>query len=95
MSHKDEFCTAIVFTKPNNVTLAKHSIPTVTKGTILIKTVKSLISTGTELTILEGDYPEDSAWGKYGKFPFTPRYNNIGIVIDVADDIEKKWIGKK
>jgi len=84
-----------VFTKPNNVTLAKHSIPTVTKGTILIKTVKSLISTGTELTILEGDYPEDSAWGKYGKFPFTPGYNNIGLVIDVADDIEKNWIGKK
>ncbi|MBT7185759.1 zinc-binding alcohol dehydrogenase [Candidatus Bathyarchaeota archaeon] len=95
MSYKNESCAAIVFTEPNNVAVIEQALPSIKKGTILVKSVKSLISTGTELTILKGNYTNDSAWGKYGKFPFYPGYNNIGIVVDVADDVDKNWIGKK
>lgn len=47
------------------------------------------------MTILNGQFPRDSAWALYGKFPFVPGYNNVGEVIDVGPKVDRTWIGRR
>jgi len=85
----------VVFEQPRKVVIEDRPIPVPGKGELLIRTSVTLISTGTELTILRGEFPPDSAWGQYGRFPFTPGYDNIGKVVDVGPDVDRKWIGSR
>lgn len=85
----------IVFTEPRKVTIEERDIPSPTPGQALIRTICTLISTGTELTILSGRYPEGSAWAQYGKFPFTAGYCNVGFIVEVGEGVGREWIGKK
>lgn len=85
----------MVFTQPRQVAIEDRGIPVPKEGELLIKTRRTLISTGTELTILNGQFPRDSAWANYGKFPFVPGYNNIGEVIGAGPNVDREWIGKR
>ncbi|HYA21623.1 MAG TPA: zinc-binding alcohol dehydrogenase, partial [Thermoproteota archaeon] len=85
----------IVFTRPTQVVIEQRPMPEPAQGQVLISTRRTLISTGTELTILSGDFPMDSAWSAYGKFPFVPGYDNIGEAIAVGSGVDDKWIGRR
>jgi 2-desacetyl-2-hydroxyethyl bacteriochlorophyllide A dehydrogenase len=62
---------------------------------MLVRTHCTLISTGTELTILTAEYEPGSAWARYGKYPFVPGYNSVGEVIEVGPGVENQWLGKR
>lgn len=85
----------VVFTQPRQIAIEDRGIPVPKEGELLIKTRRTMISTGTELTILNGQFPRDSAWALYGKFPFVPGYNNVGEVIDVGPKVDRTWIGRR
>lgn len=85
----------VVFVEPKHVVIENRSMPVPNDGTMLVQTTRTLISTGTELTILNGEFPRDSAWANYGKFPFVAGYDNIGVVLDVGKSVDKNWIGRK
>jgi 2-desacetyl-2-hydroxyethyl bacteriochlorophyllide A dehydrogenase len=85
----------VVFTAPREVVLENREVPSPGPGDLLIRTRASLISTGTELTILEGKYPPGSAWARYGKFPFMAGYDNIGEVVGVGLEVGEEWIGRR
>jgi D-arabinose 1-dehydrogenase-like Zn-dependent alcohol dehydrogenase len=85
----------IVFRSPKVVEIEDRSMPAPADGQLLIATSRTLISIGTELTILSGEYPEDSYWANYGKLPFDPGYDNIGTVVEVGPGVAADWIGKK
>ena len=70
-------------------------MPAPREGQLLVKTSCTLISQGTELTILNAQYPEGSYWAAYGKLPFDPGYDNIGTVVQVGPGVDKDLIGKK
>jgi 2-desacetyl-2-hydroxyethyl bacteriochlorophyllide A dehydrogenase len=84
----------IVFCAPKVVEIEDRPMPQPAAGQLLIKTTRTLISIGTELTILSGEYPAGSYWASYGKLPFDPGYDNIGTVVEVGADVAKEWIGK-
>jgi 2-desacetyl-2-hydroxyethyl bacteriochlorophyllide A dehydrogenase len=84
----------VVFPEPKRVTIEDRPMPTPGDGALLVQTQRTLISTGTELTILNGEYSPDSRWGQYGKFPFVPGYNNIGVVVDVGKNVDRNWLGR-
>ncbi len=84
----------IVFTQPRYVAIEEREIPSPKQGELLIKTGYTLISTGTELTILNGEFPQRSAWARY-KFPFVPGYDNIGKVLAVGKGVNHSWIGQE
>ncbi len=85
----------VIFVEPKKVAVENRPVPTPGDGAMLVQTIRTLISTGTELTILNGEFPRDSAWSNYGKFPFIPGYDNIGVVTDVGKNVDKSWIGNK
>ncbi len=84
----------VVFQKPKNVVVEDREKPWVEGDNVLIKTRRSLVSIGTELTILSGEFPPKSYWASYGKYPFVPGYDNIGEVVDVGPDADKSLVGK-
>ncbi len=85
----------IVFSAPNVVDIENREKPTPGPGQILIETKRTLISTGTELTILSGDYPRGSYWADYGKLPFDPGYDNVGEIVEVGEGVGAGLIGKR
>ncbi len=85
----------VVFTGPRQIVLEDREVPSPGSGELLIRTRTTLISTGTELTILEAKYPPDSQWARYGKFPFVAGYDNVGEVVEVGPGVEKTWLGRR
>lgn len=84
----------IVFPAPGKVVIEERPKPAPQTGELLIQSRCSLISTGTELTLLQGNYPAASAWARYGHYPVTPGYSNIGQVVDIGVGVEPNWVGR-
>jgi 2-desacetyl-2-hydroxyethyl bacteriochlorophyllide A dehydrogenase len=56
-------------------------------GEALIRTRKTLISTGTELTAYTGDFPPGSVWAGIVQYPWQPGYSNVGEVVAVGPEV--------
>lgn len=83
----------VVFPAPRQVEIVDRPMPSPAAGHLLVRTLRTLISTGTELTILSGDFEPGSAWDAYGRFPFVAGYSHVGEVIGVGDGVEADWVG--
>ena len=86
---------AVVFTQPKTAVIEEREIPSPGPGRLLIRTHRTLISTGTELTIFAGEFAEGSAWADWATFPFVPGYSNVGEVVEVGPDVDRNWIGRR
>lgn len=85
----------VVFEEPGRVVIQDRVKPVPGAQELLIKTRCTLVSTGTELTILSGEFPPDSTWSTHGRFPFLPGYDNIGDVVGVGDNVDRQWLGQR
>ncbi|MCU4742998.1 zinc-binding alcohol dehydrogenase [Natronoglomus mannanivorans] len=78
----------VVFTDVETVEIENRAVPEPGPEQVLISTDRTLVSTGTELTVLSGDVPPGSAWDDHIEYPFTPGYNNVGTVVETGADVE-------
>jgi len=85
----------IVFTGPRQVVVEDRPMPKPGPNELLVRTHVSLISTGTELSALDGDTPCGEVWKTFRQYPFLPGYSNVGTVLDVGEGIKRDWIGKR
>lgn len=85
----------IVFPRAKVAALEDRDPPRAEPGSLVVRTRRSLISTGTELTLFSGEYPPGSSWADYGKFPCTPGYSNVGLVEAVGEGVDRSWIGRR
>lgn len=85
----------IVFPEPRKAIVEELEIPTLESDEILLKSLRTLISVGTEMTAFCGDFPAGSNWEKFFSCPYYPGYNNIGVVVDVGDGVDASMVGKK
>ncbi|MEM3693517.1 MAG: zinc-binding dehydrogenase [Candidatus Bathyarchaeia archaeon] len=85
----------VTFPKPCEVTIEGTEVPEPSVGQVLIKTLVTLISTGTELTILSGNFPPNSTWARYGRYPFFPGYSNVGRIIEVGKGVNSAKVGDR
>ncbi|MEM2939608.1 MAG: zinc-binding dehydrogenase [Candidatus Bathyarchaeia archaeon] len=83
----------IVFPKPMKVEIEKFQFGKPKEKEVLIETKVALISTGTELTALTGDFPKPSAWSNYIKYPFIPGYSSIGRIVEVGYEVKDFNVG--
>ena len=75
---------AVVFTAPNEVAVGSVKCAACGPDEIVIRTIYSTISPGTELRMLAGHY------GAAGQYPFVPGYSAVGEVIEVGTEA-KGW----
>lgn len=85
----------VVFTAVRSVTIEDRPMPEVGPQELLIETKRSLISTGTELTMLSGEYPPGSTWDEVSRFPLAPGYSNAGVVVGVGSAVDRNWLGRR
>ena len=85
----------VIFPEQCKVALVEWDVPQPAAGEILVRTLVSQISTGTELTRLEANVDKDSAWINDFKYPIFPGYSNVGKVVKVGADVSEEWIGKR
>ena len=71
----------VIFPEANRVEVEEFNVKEPSEDEVLIETIATLISTGTELTALTGDFPKQSFWSMYVKYPFTPGYSSVGRII--------------
>lgn len=86
---------SVVFPKPGEVVLENREVPTPAAGEVLIETTCSLISTGTELTMMTGNFPPNSYWAGIVEYPMVPGYCNVGKVVAVGPDVDPQWLGQR
>jgi len=85
----------VVFTGSRKVEVEDRPIPKPGPNELLIRTHCTLISTGTELSALDGDSPSGETWKKFRQYPYFPGYDNVGTVVEVGEGLDREWIGKR
>ena len=85
----------VVFADVETVTIEERSVPDPGPEEVLVRSARTLVSTGTELTVFSGDVPPGSAWDDQIEYPFTPGYNNVGTVVEVGDAVESLSEGQR
>lgn len=78
----------LVFPAPREVRIEDRPIPSPDDGEVLVETERTLISTGTELTVFSGEFPDDSHWEDYADYPTTSGYMNVGTVAETGPAVE-------
>jgi len=79
--------TRVIFPAAKQVAIEEYETGSLGPGQVLLETEKTLISTGTELTGLSGDFPAQSNWAKYVQYPWVPGYSYVGTVIEVGNGV--------
>ena len=77
----------IAFTGPGRVELLTEPVKPPKRGSVIVKTRCSLISTGTETTCLERRFAASSHWDRWVRYPFRPGYSSIGVVDEIGKGV--------
>lgn len=85
----------IVFTDRKQVELRDESVKAPGFGQVLCAANKSLVSTGTELACLNGDYDKETYREDFIQYPFYPGYSMAAEVIEVGEGVEHLNIGDR
>src|SRR5436309_1464316 len=78
-----------VFAAPCEVVLEPLEIGRPGPGQALLRTEQTLISTGTELTMLTADFPPGSRWAQWCKYPVGVGYSSVATVLEVGEGVER------
>jgi 2-desacetyl-2-hydroxyethyl bacteriochlorophyllide A dehydrogenase len=77
---------SIIITAPKRVEIIDEPMLKPSSDQILLKTVLSGISAGTEMALYRGSHPNITTkkWGYWTNYPIRPGYENVGKVIEVG-----------
>src|SRR5437879_898797 len=75
---------AICFSGVGLIEIRRSEIPVPGPGQVLIRTLKTLISAGTELTLLHPPAHAGGAWSGFAQFPRPVGYSNVGQVVQIG-----------
>lgn len=85
----------IVFPEARQVDVWEEEIGELEAGEVLCRAERSLISIGTELHCLRGQFDPGTNWIDWVKYPFRPGYSMVGTVLAVAPDVEGIRVGDR
>lgn len=78
----------VSFRSPGQVEFEESTAECVAEGTVAVRTLYTLMSTGTENIILNRLYEPGSHWDRWVTFPFQPGYAAVGEVVDVGPGVQ-------
>ena len=92
---------SLFFTAPSQVEIRESLIPEPSSGQVLVRTLLSAISPGTEMLIYRGQFPSGlslddkiSALSGGFKYPLKYGYSAVGEVIALGKDVDPSWLGR-
>jgi 2-desacetyl-2-hydroxyethyl bacteriochlorophyllide A dehydrogenase len=85
----------LYFTSPKQVEIRETNLPPIQADEVLVKTICSAISAGTEMLVYRGQFPSlaDShdALSSDLKYPLTYGYACVGRVLEIGKDVAGEW----
>ena len=81
--------TRVVFPERGRVVLERFDVPDVGPTQVLLRTSYSLMSSGTERTVLHGRFDAGTHWEGYARYPFYPGYSSVGEIVALGDEVRK------
>ena len=92
---------SLYFTAPGQVSIREEELPELAPGQVLVQTLLSAISPGTEMLVYRGQFPQglaldESITALAGEFHYPLKYGYaiVGKVIEVAADSERSWLNR-
>lgn len=85
----------IVFQGKGHVELIDLETPAPTSNSIRLKTVCSLISTGTEGICFNRLFAPGTHWDQWVKYPFGTGYCTVGVVTEVGSEVDGFKVGDR
>lgn len=77
----------LVFTGKCQVSLETFELPQLKDGEVQVRTLASLMSTGTENIVFNRNFDPGTHWDNWVKYPFYPGYTSCGIVEKVGKGV--------
>jgi 2-desacetyl-2-hydroxyethyl bacteriochlorophyllide A dehydrogenase len=89
---------SLIFTAPRRVEAHTIPLPSIKEDEVLVETLCSAISAGTEMLVYRGEFPQlrDShdAVSSELKYPLPYGYACVGLVKETGKQVDKSWLGK-
>ena len=85
----------IWFPEPHKAEIREEPVREPGEDEILVRTSRTLVSTGTEMTAYCRDFLPGTNWEKYFSCPYKPGYNNVGTVVAVGKGVDESLVGKR
>ena len=84
----------IVFTGQGKVALMEAPSEPLAEGTVRLRSLYSLLSTGTETICFTGNYEPGTGWDGWVKYPFHPGYALVGEVVELGPGATSLRVGQ-
>ena len=94
---------ALTFTGPGHVELTEEACPSPGPGELVVSTIVSAVSAGTELLAYRGQLPADlpvdetlpALQGRVFSYPFRYGYAAVGTVVGVGEGTASSWLSRQ
>jgi 2-desacetyl-2-hydroxyethyl bacteriochlorophyllide A dehydrogenase len=89
----------VYFTAPGQVEVRQESLPPLAQGQMLVETICSAISPGTEMLVYRGQFPQsladanDTLSSNLG-YPTPYGYACVGRVVKISKEMRHRWLGR-
>lgn len=88
----------LYFTSPQHVEVRETTLPSIKDDEVLVETICSAISAGTEMLVYRGEFPKlqdaHDAVSSELKYPLAYGYACVGVVKETGKQVDKSWLGK-
>lgn len=88
-------CRTIQFTGKDEVQVVDEAVEGASPGMLLIRTTRTLISAGTEGTVLSRRFAPGTHWDAWVNYPLCPGYCHVGRVIGVGEGVTGFDVGDR
>jgi len=87
----------LTFPEPRRAVVEERELAAPGSGEVQVRVQTTLVSTGTDLTAYNGEFPRErpSSWGRYVTYPFRPGYSAVGEVVAVGPGVADRRIGQR
>ncbi|MBN1382138.1 MAG: zinc-binding dehydrogenase [Deltaproteobacteria bacterium] len=93
---------SLFFTRPNQVEILEETIPKPSKGKVLVRTLASAISAGSERLVYRGEFPAHTALdaaipalnGTFA-YPVKYGYSTVGDILAIGTGVDDLWQGRE
>jgi 2-desacetyl-2-hydroxyethyl bacteriochlorophyllide A dehydrogenase len=91
----------VYFTAPRAVEIREETLPELGAADVLVETICSAISAGTEMLIYQGRFPRDletdsvisNLRGGF-KYPLAYGYASVGVVLETGKEVDRQWLNR-
>ena len=89
----------LYFTAPRQVEVREEALPALLPGQVLVQTLVSAISAGTEMLVYRGQFPEHladahDALSSDIQYPQAYGYACVGRVVETGPQVDVAWLGR-